>query len=203
MVDVVIAQPRELPVGPIGRAGLGWWGVATLVASEAALFSYLLFSYYYTGATQPPGWVLEPAPKLFPALPNTILLLASSFVAWWGEKGVERGRYARALIGFGIAFVMGAVFASVQGYEWSIKTYGFGASSYASLYYVTTGIHMAHVVVGLVILAALFGWTAIDYFSPRRRIAVSAGVLYWHFVDAVWLFVFTTYYLTPYLGFGQ
>jgi cytochrome c oxidase subunit III len=53
------------------------------------------------------------------------------------------------------------------------------------------------------VLLALFTWTALDYFSPRRRLVVSAGVLYWHFVDAVWLFVFTTYYLTPYLGFGR
>ena len=52
-------------------------------------------------------------------------------------------------------------------------------------------------------LAALFVWTALDYFSPRRRLTVSAGVLYWHFVDIVWMFVFTTYYVTPYLGFGQ
>ena len=83
------------------------------------------------------------------------------------------------------------------------KTYGIGTSSYASLYFVTTGFHIAHVIVGLVVLLAIFGWTALDYFSPRRRLVVSAGVLYWHFVDAVWLFVFTTYYLTPYLGFGR
>jgi cytochrome c oxidase subunit 3 len=42
----------------------------------------------------------------------------------------------------------------------------------------------------------------LDYFSPRRRLTISSGVLYWHFVDVVWLFVFSTYYLTPYLGFG-
>ena len=62
---------------------------------------------------------------------------------------------------------------------------------------------MAHVVAGLVILAMLALWVALDFFSPRRRIVVSAGVLYWHFVDAVWLLVFATYYLTPYLGFAR
>ena len=61
---------------------------------------------------------------------------------------------------------------------------------------------MAHVIVGIAVLLAIFVWTALDYFSPRRRLSVSAGVLYWHFVDVVWLFVFTTYYLTPYFGFG-
>jgi heme/copper-type cytochrome/quinol oxidase subunit 3 len=57
--------------------------------------------------------------------------------------------------------------------------------------------------VGLLVLAALFVWTVLDYFSPRRRLTVTVGVFYWHFVDLIWLFVFTTYYLTPYLGFAK
>ena len=61
----------------------------------------------------------------------------------------------QALLGFGAAFLMGTVFAAVQVLEWRAKTYGLGASSYASLYFVTTGFHMGHVLVGLLILAAL------------------------------------------------
>jgi heme/copper-type cytochrome/quinol oxidase subunit 3 len=203
MTELALACPKDLPVGPVGRHGVGWWGVGAMVASEAALFGYLLFAYYYTGASALPGWLLEPAPKLIPALPATFLLLASSFAAWFGEAGVKEGNRTKALIGLGAAFLMGTIFALVQFYEWSEKTYGIGTSSYASLYFTTTGLHMAHVLIGLVILAAMFGWTAFDFFSPRRRIVVSAGVLYWHFVDVVWLFVFTTYYLTPYLGFAR
>jgi heme/copper-type cytochrome/quinol oxidase subunit 3 len=203
MADIALSEPGNLPVGPIRRNGIGWWGVGTLIASEAALFAYLLFSYYYLGATNGPGWTLETAPSFKLALPNTLLLLASSVVAWIGERGILSQRRWQALVGFGIAFLMGATFAAVQIVEWKAKTYGLGTSSYASLYFVTTGFHMAHVIAGLLVLAALAGWTALDYFSPRRRLVVSAGVLYWHFVDVVWLFVFTTYYLTPYLGFGR
>jgi len=203
MAEQVLAEPGPLPVGPIGRHGIGWWGVGALVASEAALFSYLLFSYYYIGASAQPGWLPENHPKLFPALPNTILLLASSGAAWVGEKGVESQKRGLALAGFAAAFVMGAIFAAVQGYEWWERPYGLGTTSFGSLYFTTTGFHMAHVIVGLLVLASLFGWTLVDYFSPRRRISVSAGVLYWHFVDVVWLFVFTTYYITPYLGFAR
>jgi cytochrome c oxidase subunit I+III len=203
VTEAALSSPRELPVGPIRRHGIGWWGVGTLIASEAALFAYLLFSYYYLGATNGPGWLLETRPSLTLALPNTFLLLASSVVAWIGERGILSRRRTQALLGFGIAFLMGATFAIVQTLEWKAKTYGLGASAYASLYFVTTGFHMAHVIVGLLVLAALFGWTALDYFSPRRRLVVSAGVLYWHFVDVVWLFVFATYYVTPYLGFGR
>ena len=202
MAEVVIVEPRQLPVGPIGRHGIGYWGVGMLIATEAALFAYLLFAYYYTGATAQRGWVLEAKPALTLALPNTVLLLASSVVAWIGERGILDRHRAKALLGFGGAFVMGAVFAAVQGHEWTSKPFDLGTSSYASLYFVTTGFHMAHVIIGLGVLAALFTWTALDYFSPRRRLTISAGVLYWHFVDAVWLFVFFTYYVSPYLGFG-
>jgi cytochrome c oxidase subunit 3 len=174
-----------------------------LVASEAALFAYLLFSYYYTGASAPPGWLLEPAPNLKLALPNTILLLASSGAAWFGEHGVLHQRRGRALFGFAAALVLGTVFVVIQLFEWHAKPFQLGASSYASLYFVTTGFHVAHVVVGLLVLAAILVWTSLDYFSPRRRLSVSAGVLYWHFVDVIWLFVFTTYYVTPYLGFAK
>ena len=203
MAEVVLAQPRDLPVGPIGRRGAGQWGVGTLIASEAALFAYLLFCYYYTGASALPGWLLEPHPKMWPALPNTFILVGSSFVAWYGEKGVESGNRGQALIGLLGALAMGTIFFLVQLYEWSEKHYGIGTSSYASLYFTTTGFHMAHVFAGLLILAIMALWVGLDFFSPRRRIVVSAGVLYWHFVDVVWLFVFTTYYLTPYLGFAR
>jgi heme/copper-type cytochrome/quinol oxidase subunit 3 len=203
MAEGALAEPQNLPVGPIGRHGLGWWGVGTLVASEAALFAYLLFAYFYTGATAQPGWLLEPHPVLKLALPNTILLLASSAAAWFGERGVLQYRRSQALVGFAAAFVMGVGFVAVQWFEWHAKAYSLGTSSYASLYFVTTGFHIAHVLIGIAVLAALLAWTAIDYFSPRRRLTVSAGVLYWHFVDIVWLFVFATYYITPYLGFGR
>lgn len=203
MTEATLARPEGLPVGPIGRRGVGYWGVATLVASEAALFSYLLFAYYYTGATAQHGWLIESRPDLGLALPNTLLLLASSFVAWLGERGVLKQRRGQALVGFAGAFLMGAVFVLVQWFEWHAKPFFIGTSSYASLYFVTTGFHIAHVIVGLGVLLALFVWTALDYFSPRRRLTVSAGVLYWHFVDIVWVFVFATYYVTPYLGFGR
>jgi heme/copper-type cytochrome/quinol oxidase subunit 3 len=203
MGNAMVSAPKHLPVGPIGRHGLGLWGVGTLIVTEAALFSFLLFGYYYTGATTASGWVLETAPDLKLALPNTALLLASSGAAWLGERGILTRRRPLALLGFGVAFLMGTLFVMVQWAEWRAKTYQIGTSSYASLYFMTTGFHIAHVFVGLAVLAAIFGWTALDYFSPRRQLVVSAGVMYWHFVDIVWLLVFGTYYITPYLGFGR
>ncbi|MBV9619948.1 MAG: cytochrome c oxidase subunit 3, partial [Gammaproteobacteria bacterium] len=171
MAEVAVARPQSLPVGPVGRRGLGWWGVATLIASEGALFAYLLFAYYYLGAAAGPGWVLEPHPPLHLALPNTLLLLASSLVAWWAEHGVLQRARGQALLGFALTFIMGTVFAAVQFYEWHAKPFRLGDSSYASLYFATTGFHMAHVLVGVAVLGVILLWTALDYFSPRRRLS--------------------------------
>lgn len=202
MTVQVVSCPESLPLGPIGGRGAGWNGMICLIAAEAALFGYLLFSYYYLAAVNSAGWVLEPRPSLSLALPGTLILLGSSVAARWGEQGVRRQRRGQALAGVAMALVMGIVFATLQVFEWKAKTYGISTSSLGALYFVTTGFHMAHVVVGLAILAVLTGWIAAGYFSSMRLIPVSNGIVYWHFVDAVWLLVFATYYLTPYLGFG-
>ena len=98
---------------------------------------------------------------------------------------------------------MGGAFVAIQWLEWSSKSFQLGTSSYASLYFVTSALHIAHVIVGLLVLAALFWWTCLDYFSARRYLVVAAGALYWHFVSLVSVLVLFTYYVTPYLGFGR
>ena len=113
--------------------------------------------------------------------PTRILLLLSSVAAWWGEKGIEaRPATAQALAGLGLAFLLGAVFAACRSSNGQAKTYGLGTSSYASLYFVTTGFHMAHVIVGLVVLAAAVRLDRARLFQPAppdrgRRPASSTG----------------------------
>jgi cytochrome c oxidase subunit III len=203
MAELTVSAPIDIPLGPLGRHGTGWWGAATLFISEAALFVYLLFAYFYSGATAHTRWLLEPAPSLHLAAPNTLLLLVSSVAVWVGERGILRQRRAQALAGFGVALIKGVIFVYVQWLEWQTKTYGIGTSSYASLYFLTTGMHVAHVLAGVVVMAVIFMWTTLDYFGPSRHLTVSAGALYWHFVNVVSVFVFATFYVTPYLGFGQ
>lgn len=203
MAERIVARPGPLPLGPIRGKGIGWNGMLMLIAAEAALFGYLLFSYYYLAMTNPRGWMLEPHPSLKLALPNTALLLASSVAAWWGERRLLKDDRAQALRGIGVAIALGGAFVAIQLFEWKAKTYGLATSSYGGLYFVTTGFHMVHVVVGLAILAVLWLWTWRAWFSPLRMIPVSNGIVYWHFVDAVWLAVFASYYLSPYVGVGR
>jgi cytochrome c oxidase subunit III len=194
----VLPLSQRLPIGSADHRASGWWGMWCLIATEASLFAYLLFSYFYLASQSHGGWLPE-IPKLRIALPNTIILIASSFVLRWGEKGIRNGSRGRLLAGLGGAFVLGAVFSVLQLLEWHAKKFALSDNAYASSYFVTTGFHMAHVVGGLLVIAFLFLWAVLGKFSAERHAAVSIGGLYWHFVDVVWLAVFTTFYLLPHL----
>lgn len=201
MSELAVA-PARLPFGSVGKTGTGWWGVLCLIATEACLFGYLLFSYAFTAIQAGPSWMPNHAPELKLAGPDTILLLASSVAAWWGEQGIKRGKRGQLSAGYGLAFLMGAVFVGVQLEEWREKTFTFNDSGYASHYFTITGFHMAHVVAGLLGLLAVLGWNLAGYFDRERHAPVLFVSIYWHFVDVAWLFVFSAFYVAPRLGFA-
>ena len=137
------------------------------------------------------------------SLPDTIILLLSSVVVWRGERSLKQGRSGGVAAAYlGVAALMGIVFVAVQAVEWSGKKFTPSSSSYGSLYFTITGFHMLHVVAGVLILATLALWSALGYFNRIRSAPVSIGAIYWHFVDAVWLVLFFTFYITPRLGLG-
>lgn len=189
-----------LPVGSRGRNSLGWWGVLCLIATEASLFAYLLFSYAYLALQNGPGWSPEPHPSFSLALPNTLILLSSSVAVWWAERGIAGRRPGQPLIGLAIAIGLGVIFISVQMFEWAAKPFGIASGSYGSLYFTITGFHVAHVVVGLIMLTAVLAWWALGYFDRSHSGPVAIVSAYWHFVDAVWVAVFFSFYVAPYLG---
>jgi cytochrome c oxidase subunit III len=197
--EVAVVERTNLPVGSIGYHAVGWWGMLGLILTEAALFAYLLFAYYYSLVQPHSGPWVDELPSFTLALPNTLVLLASSVAVWFGEYGTKRGNRPVQLIGLGTAIALGVVFVVIQYFEWQAKPFTLTSSPYGSLFFTITGFHMAHVIVGLIILISLLFWAAQDYFGPIRHSAVSIGAIYWHFVDAVWLAVFFTLYVTPYL----
>jgi cytochrome c oxidase subunit 3 len=191
-----------LPVGAMDTRASGWWAMIFTIFTEASLFAYLLFSYYYlavqphTSGTFPEGG----PPALLAASINTAILLVSSVAVAWAQLGIERNSKWRLVTGLGLGAVLGIVFLAIQWKEWADKPFGLSSTSYSSLYYVITGFHMAHVVIGVLMLLALTWWSALGYFNARRFAHIHIGALYWHFVDAVWLVVFFTFYITPLLG---
>jgi cytochrome c oxidase subunit III len=200
MTDV--SQRLDLPVGSVGRHANGWWGMMMLIVTEGALFVYLLFAYYYAAVQHERNWLPEDLPDFRLSLPDTILLLLSSVVVWRGESLIKQGRSGATAVYLGVAALMGIVFVAIQALEWGTKKFTPFSGSYGSLYYIITGFHMAHVTAGVLILATLALWCALGYFDRIRSAPVSIGAIYWHFVDAVWLALFFTFYVTPRLGLG-
>ena len=198
MADTVFVTD-PLPIGGKGTRGTGWWGVWTLIVTESALFGYLLTSYYYLYAQTGQHWPPEGLPDLrIPGL-NTAILVSSSVFVWLGERLLRHGRRGWSLLSSLVAIGLGTAFVAIQLGEYGHKTYGPASNLYGSLYFTITGFHLLHVVVGLAVLGMLWLWTALGYFDARKMTAIGIGGLYWHFVDAVWLFVFSTFFLVPYL----
>src|ERR1700761_1714220 len=151
-----------LPVGAIDTRATGWWAMIFVVFTEASLFAYLLFSYFYL-AVQPHAVGTFPEggqPDLTLALPNTVILLLSSVAVGWAQFNIERNDNRRLCIGLGIGAVLGMIFLVVQYFEWAAKPFTLSSTPYSSLYFTVTGFHMAHVVVGVIMLWTLFAWSA-------------------------------------------
>jgi cytochrome c oxidase subunit III len=191
-----------LPVGAMDTRASGWWAMIFTVFTEASLFAYLLFSYYYL-AVQPhaPGTFPEggPPPLMISAI-NTAILLTSSVAVGWAQLSIEHNKKWRLVAGLGTGALLGMIFLVIQCFEWANRPFGLSSTPYSSLYFVITGFHMAHVAVGVVMLLALTLWSGMGYFNSRRFAHIHIGALYWHFVDAVWIAVFFTFYITPLLG---
>jgi cytochrome c oxidase subunit 3 len=195
----IMQEIRPLPVGSAGKRAGGWWGMWVLIVTEASLFGYLLFSYFYLASQTPQHWPPEGLPQMGIPVLNTAILLASSAFVWAGERCIRRNRLHCSLAAMTTAILLGAGFVMIQFGEWDKKSFDMTTNLYDSLYFMITGFHLLHVVVGLVILLLLLLWTGLGYFDHRRYSAMSIGGLYWHFVDAVWLFVFSALYLSPYV----
>jgi cytochrome c oxidase subunit III len=193
------ADAHRLPIGGVDDKPFGWWGMLTVIMTEGSLFAYLLFSYYYFAVQYGRDWIPE-TPKLGLSGANTIILLLSSVFVWWGEQSAKRGHPTQRSLGLAIGVLLGAIFLAIQYLEWLSKPFDIASSSYASSYFITTGFHMAHVAVGELMLAAVLLWSLLGYFDAGRHAPLSIAAIYWHFVDLVWLTIFFTFYVTPYLG---
>ena len=175
--------------------------MSAVVATEGAFFAYLLFSYFYLSSMSVNPWPAT-VPKLPLPIINTCILLASSALVWWAERGISAGKRGRLAGGIAIAAALGIAFLSLQGVEYYREFTG-GLTptheAYGSLFYTITAFHGAHVFVGLIMLCVVLVRALRGHFVAARHEAVSNAALYWHFVDAVWLAVFTTLYIPPHL----
>ena len=171
--------------------------VAGLIIAESAIFTIFVVAYLFyvgkslTGPT--PQQVLE-TPIFF-----TICLLSSSLTVHFAGKSLERGRQGAFLILWSLTILLGGLFLYGTGREWHRLIYEHGltisTNLFGTTYYSLVGLHAFHVTAGLVMLliVLIFGLSGRVGANQFRRVDVLA--LYWHFVDAVWVVVFTVVYI--------
>ena len=179
-----------------GRS-IAWWGMAVLIMTEAMIFATLLSSYVFLRASSKewPLGDIEP-PELKVIWLFTAILLGSSGPMLFAEHGIRKGNQMRLRLGLALVTVMGLIFFGYLIYEYRELEFGIRDNAYGSLFYSIIGLHGAHVAGGLLMIGMLQIKAWMGKFNAERHETVAVIGMYWHFVDVVWVFVFSTLYLT-------
>ena len=182
-------------------------GTIVWLSSELMFFAGLFAMYFTVRSVHPGNWPmhvmhngeLEPIKlSVGYALPFTIILVASSFTCQWGVFAAEKGDVYKLRRWFTITFIMGLIFVLGQVNEFRMEYHEgntLSATGYGSVFYLTEGFHALHVTGGLIAFIYFLIRTALAKFSPAQATAAIVVSYYWHFVDIVWIGLFSVIYL--------
>ena len=126
---------------------------------------------------------------------NTLILLCSGTTVTWAHHALIHGDRNGLKQGLWATVALGLLFSAIQAYEYSVAPFGFGGNTYSSAFYMATGFHGFHVLIGTIFLAVCLYRAYIGHFTPRQHFGFEAAAWYWHFVDVVWLFLFVAVYI--------
>lgn len=173
-------------------------GMLLFIASEVMFFGGLFATYFSARATQAGAWG-PPAPaerlEILPiALPITIVLVASSFTMQFGVWAIRRGNQRAMRNWTLLTLLLGVTFLIGQIYDYTTLGFGISDGAFGTVFYTLTGFHGAHVFGGAVGLTILSARASQGQFSRQNHVAVEAISFYWHFVDVVWIALFSTLY---------
>ena len=185
---------------PVVRIGLRY-GMALFIASEVMFFSAFFWAYFNaalfpteaTGGIWPPQGVATFNPWDLPFL-NTLILLTSGVTVTWAHHALLENNRRDVIRGLALTVLLGAIFTCVQAYEYSHAAFGFADGIYSSTFYMATGFHGFHVLVGTIFLVVCLFRAINGHFKPDHHVGFEAAAWYWHFVDVVWLFLFVCVY---------
>ncbi|MBP5858508.1 cytochrome c oxidase subunit 3 [Marivibrio halodurans] len=202
---------REASAGdhkPVVQLGLRY-GMALFIASEVMFFAAFFWAYFdaslfpdaaeqmtraeVTGGQWPPTGVETFDPFHLPFM-NTLILLLSGCTVTWAHHALREGDRKGLIQGLWLTVLLGFTFTCLQAYEYSHATFGFTDGIYASTFFMATGFHGFHVIVGTIFLAVCLVRSYKGHFSPSQHFGFEAAAWYWHFVDVVWLFLFVAIY---------
>ena len=186
------------------------YGMILFITSEVMFFAAWFWAYFdaslfageaiqvarieHTGGQWPPQGIETFDPWHLPLL-NTIILLTSGTTVTWAHHSLQHGNRKGLIWGLVLTVALGALFTCVQAYEYAHAAFGFSDSIYGATFFMATGFHGFHVLIGTIFLTVCLFRALAGHFKPDHHFGFEAAAWYWHFVDVVWLFLFACIYV--------
>ena len=186
------------------------YGMILFIASEVMFFVAWFWAYFdaslypgeaiqaarseLTGGTWPPQGIETFDPWHLPLI-NTLVLLTSGTTVTWAHHALQYGDREGLKWGLILTVALGALFTVFQVYEYQHAEFGFSGHIYGATFFMATGFHGFHVLVGTLFLAVCLARALAGQFTPQQHFGFEAAAWYWHFVDVVWLFLFVVIYI--------
>jgi len=176
-------------------------GIALFIVSEALFFLAIFWTFFHSalsptielGSQWPPMGIEAINPFELPLL-NTVILLSSGVTVTWSHHALIQGNRSGALYGLVWTIILAVIFTACQGVEYSVSSFTLSDGVFGSCFYFGTGFHGFHVIIGTAFLSVGL-WRLLAYhLTENHHLGFEGGILYWHFVDVVWLFLFISIY---------
>ncbi|CCJ32489.1 cytochrome c oxidase subunit 3, partial (mitochondrion) [Pneumocystis jirovecii] len=176
-------------------------GVILFIISEVFFFVSIFWAFFHCalspavelGMQWPPKGLQAVNPWELPLL-NTVILLSSGGTVTYAHHSLLQGQWSNALIGLSLTLLLALAFTLLQGVEYYLSSFTISDGVFGSCFYFSTGFHGLHVLVGAIFLSVGL-WRIWNYhFNDKHHLGLESAILYWHFVDIVWLFLFISIY---------
>jgi cytochrome c oxidase subunit III len=208
-LDVIKEAQTPGVHSPIVALGLRY-GMILFIASEVMFFVAWFWAFFdvalfpgekieyaraaVTGGHWPPKGIETIDPWHFPLL-NTLILLTSGTTVTWAHHALLNNDRRGLVQGLILTILLGISFTGVQAYEYAHAPFAFKGSIYGSTFFMATGFHGFHVIIGTIFLIVCLLRALAGQFTPQRHLGFEFAAWYWHFVDVVWLFLFSCIYV--------
>nr|QBZ37541.1 cytochrome c oxidase subunit 3 [Aesalus sp. JL-2019] len=177
------------------------WGMILFITSEIFFFISFFWSFFHSslsptielGMLWPPKGVFPFNPIQIPLL-NTLILLTSGLTVTWAHHSLIENNYNQGLQGLFMTVILGIYFTILQGYEYIEAPFTLTDATYGSSFFMATGFHGIHVIIGTTFLLICLKRHISNHFSSIHHFGFEAAAWYWHFVDVVWLFLYISIY---------
>nr|APX39765.1 cytochrome c oxidase subunit 3 [Lachnaia tristigma] len=177
------------------------WGMILFIVSEVFFFISFFWGFFHSslspsvelGLTWPPKGIEAFNPLEIPLL-NTMILLTSGLTVTWAHHSIMENNYKKAMQGLTLTVILGIYFTILQGFEYIEAPFTIADSVYGSTFFMATGFHGLHVIIGTTFLLTCLLRLYLNHFSSTHHFGFEAAAWYWHFVDVVWLFLYISIY---------